>query len=191
MRRAIVAISLILMCLSLQAQDHDYTYLDWSPLGTNTPGWKLGIGGIAIGCADAVGSPDGMNAKMGKSIELSWLSVIGVRYVTPDLRHRFLLGAGVNWRNYRFEDDTHLGVFSLTVPALYRYKIHGRWGVFAGPVINFNLHAKNAHQTTTTLDLMGGVNFSAVAWYVRYSPCHVLSKGPEFTLFSTGIAFFL
>lgn len=63
--------------------------------------WSCVSGGLGVGVVDAVtASGSGLPSQMGKSFELQWLYVLGVKY-------RFLhnsslnLGVGIDWRNFR------------------------------------------------------------------------------------------
>jgi len=107
--------------------------------------------------------------------------------------------------------SSRLKIFSITMPMIFRQKLHGRWGVFVGPVVHFNVRAsletkyvdaagesikisthKNLHATPVTVDLMAGINFSALALYARYCPQRVIRDGygPSFRTLTTGITFF-
>lgn len=97
-------------------------------------------------------------------------------------------------------------VFSLTLPVMLRQRIARRMDVFAGPVLNFNLHASmettytladekvkhksnHIHQVPITVDVMGGIKWRCLGCYVRYSPCHVLREqyAPAFNPLTVGL----
>lgn len=102
--------------------------------------------------------------------------------------------------------SSRVKVFSLTVPVLFRQRLFHKVDLLAGPVVNFNLHASvesvytlngekmkyssnSVGKVPVTVDIMGGVKWSCIGAYVKYSPCHVLkeSRGPAFTPLSAGI----
>jgi hypothetical protein len=139
------------------------------------------------------------------------------------------MGVGIDWRNFRLHNDvrfhqegdnlsiipypdgakpksSRVKVFSLTVPVLLRQRLFSTVDIFAGPVVNFNLHASvetiytlngekvkessnKIHPVPVTVDILGGIKWKFIGAYVRYSPCHVLqeSYAPAFTHFTTGI----
>lgn len=133
--------------------------------------WDLIVGGPGIGWVNACGQPDGMNAEMGKSLEISWLNVISVRYRLPWHTSTISFGFGFDWRNYRIStgetrfiptdaggvalggypegvepEGSRLKVFSMGVPIVWHqslpFKIFGNDFSFGiGAVFNYNSHA--------------------------------------------------
>lgn len=204
--------------------------VDWYPLFTDSVGWNIYSGGFLVGWVNAMNAPAPMDVAMGRSMELAWLNVVGAKLNTGH-GQRITMGVGIDWRNYRLagnqcftldreqeqlrveacpEGATHLlsrvKVFSLTVPVLLRQRLFNKVDIFAGPVLNFNVHASmltkyrldgtevkhvsnHIHPVPVTVDVMGGVKWSCLGAYVRYSPCHVLRQAhaPAFTTLSAGI----
>ena len=202
----------------------DYIQVDWYPLCTDSVGWNIYTGGFVIGWDNA----SGIDVNMGRSIDIGWLNVIGAKFKT---RHgqRITMGVGIDWRNFRLSDGmcfdkdgenltvvpypdgaesrrSRVKVFSLTVPVLLRQRLFSTVDIFAGPVVNFNLHASmettyvlngekvkqassKIHPVPVTVDVMGGVKWKFIGAYVRYSPCHVLQErhAPAFNPFTAGI----
>jgi len=159
---------LILACIAVLTARAEIQ-VDWTPLGSNTPGWNIATGGFEFGFIDATGLK---GQSMGRSIQLSWLYTVGAKYVTPSGAQRFIMGVGLDWRNYKMGSErcftkvdpgldvinypdgvtsrsSRLKVFSLTVPLVFRQRIYDRWGVFVGEVTCFNAHAgMKTHYTT-------------------------------------------
>lgn len=127
--------------------------------------WSVISSGIGIGWVTPVSSNVEMDVSMGKSVELTWANVIGVKMSHG--RHHLSLGMGLDWRNMvttggsyfekvdggdivmsPYEDGvrdrrSRIKIFSLQMPLLYSFdfgKKH-RWGVTLGPVVNFNTSA--------------------------------------------------
>ena len=92
------------------------------------------------------------------------------------------------------------------MPILVRQRLFSTVDIFAGPVVNFNVHASvltqykmgneklkfshtGIHQVPVTVDIMGGIKWKFIGAYVRYSPCHVLQEryATSFAPFTTGI----
>jgi len=206
------------------ANDDGYIHVDWYPLLTDSVGWNIHSGGLVLGWNNA----SGIDASMGKSIELGWLSVIGAKYNTGH-GQRITLGLGIDWRNFRLGKEqrficngdgldissypdgassrlSRIKVFSLTMPLLFRQRLFNKMDIFAGPVVNFNLHASvltsykidgekfketssNIHHVPVTVDVMGGLTWNGIGCYVRYSPCRVIKENfaPSFTPLTVGI----
>ena len=202
----------------------DYIQVDWYPLCTDSVGWNIYTGGFVIGWNTA----SDIDVNMGRSIDIGWLNVIGVKFKTR-YGQRITAGVGIDWRNFKLHNDVrfHLDddflsvapfpdgakpkssrvkVFSLTVPVLLRQRLFSTVDIFAGPVVNFNLHASvetiytlngekvkessnKIHPVPVTVDILGGIKWKFIGAYVRYSPCNVLQKNyaPAFTPFTTGI----
>lgn len=202
----------------------EYIQVDWYPLCTDSVGWNIYTGGFVIGWDNA----SGIEVNMGRSIDIGWLNVIGAKFKT---RHgqRITMGLGIDWRNFklnknvRFQQNndylsvgpypegaepksSRVKVFSLTMPLLVRQRLFNTVDIFAGPVVNFNLHASvetiytlngekvkessnKIHPVPVTVDILGGVKWKFIGAYVRYSLCHVLQEryATVFTPFTTGI----
>lgn len=205
-------------------KDDGYIHVDWYPLFTDSVGWNIYSGDFVLGW----NRTSGIDVAMGHSIDIGWLSVIGAKYNTGH-GQRITVGLGIDWRNYRlpknmcFVDQgealaigaypegatsrlSRVKVFSLTVPVLFKQRIIDNLDIFAGPVVNINLHAsmltqykldgekvKISHtginQVPVTVDLMGGLKWRGIGCYVRYSPCHVLKEqyAPAFTPLTVGV----
>ncbi|MCM1482751.1 MAG: hypothetical protein NC043_00310 [Muribaculaceae bacterium] len=133
--------------------------------------WDLTVGGPGIGWINACGQPDGTGIEMGKSLEISWLHMIGVKYIAPWRTSSISLGFGFDWRNYRnstssarfipldngtvglapYPDDvTHtssrLKVFSMGLPLLWHQTLpfnlfSNRAIITLGAVFCYNSHA--------------------------------------------------
>ncbi|MBO4813515.1 MAG: hypothetical protein J5523_00995 [Muribaculaceae bacterium] len=149
---------------SVPADDEtEYIQVDWYPLLTDSVGWNITSGGLAIGFVDALGS-QAPQVAMGRSIELSWINVIGAKY-NNGKGQRFTIGLGIDWKNYKLSSGhaflrdeagvisvggfpagadkcaSRIKVFSLGVPIIFRQRIARKTDLFLGEVTNFNLHA--------------------------------------------------
>ncbi|MBO4723664.1 MAG: hypothetical protein J5629_12165 [Muribaculaceae bacterium] len=224
MKRIYIIIICVVAAFSAWAEDNDYIQVDWYPLCSDSVGWNIYIGGFVVGWDNA----SGIDVNMGRSMELGWLNVFGAKFKTR-YGQRITAGVGIDWRNYklhnnvRFQRDgdylsiapypdgaepksSRVKVFSLTLPVLVRQRLFSTVDIFAGPVVNFNLHASvetiyklngekvkessdKIHPVPVTVDIMGGVKWKFIGAYVRYSPCHVLQEryAVAFTPFTTGI----
>ena len=215
----------VVMPAQAKTGSDDVIEVDWYPLFTDSVGWNIYSGEFLLGWVNA---PRAHEVNMGRSLELAWLNVAGVKYNTGH-GLRITAGVGIDWRNYRLDEGmcfqeegenisiaplpeqakggrSRLKVFSITLPVLLRQRIVDKVDIFAGPVLNFNVHGSikttyklndekvsvsstRVHQVPVTVDVMGGIKWSCVGAYVRYSPCHVLKTehAPEFTSLSAGI----
>lgn len=224
MKKILAIIICVVAALNVWADDKDYIQVDWYPLCTDSVGWNIYTGGFVIGWDNA----SGIDVNMGRSIDIGWLNVFGAKYKISRW-HRITAGLGIDWRNFklnnreRFHQDgnnlsitpypdgavpksSRVKVFSLTVPVLVRQRLFSTVDIFAGPVVNFNLHASletiytldgekvkesssKIHPVPVTVDIMGGMKWKFIGAYVRYSPCHVLQEryATAFTPFTTGI----
>ena len=224
MKKIVIIIIFVVAALTSWADDKDYIQVDWYPLCTDSVGWNIYTGGFVVGWDNA----SGIDVNMGRSIDIGWLNVIGAKFKT---RHgqRITMGVGIDWRNFKLHNDVRFNkdgdylsivpypndaeskssrvkVFSLTVPVLVRQRLFSTVDIFAGPVVNFNLHASvetkytlngekvkessnKIHPVPVTVDILGGIKWKFIGAYVRYSPCHVLQEryAPAFTPFTTGI----
>ena len=224
MKKMLLSIICAVVAITAWAGDKDYIQVDWYPLCTDSLGWNIYTGGFVIGWDNA----SGIDVNMGRSIDIGWLNVIGAKFKISRW-HRITAGLGIDWRNFRLnkdvrfmqEDDylsvapypegaepksSRVKVFSLTMPILFRQRLFSTVDIFAGPVVNFILHASvetiynlngekvkessnKIHPVPVTVDIMGGMKWKFIGAYVRYSPCHVLQErhATVFTPFTTGI----
>lgn len=153
-----------------------------SPLSAPVNGvnskFDLCIGGPGIGWTNAVGQPDGLGIEMGKSLDISWLNMISVKYHLK--RATVSVGVGFDWRNYRISTSSHrftmspegtvtvtpypkgakahgsrLKVFSIGIPVLWTQSLPFRWidgnwfTITAGAVFNYSPHASLLAKWTT------------------------------------------
>ena len=225
MKKLLVVIVCVVTALASWAGDKDeYIQVDWYPLCTDSVGWNIYTGAFVIGWNNT----SGIDVNMGRSIDIGWLNVIGAKFKTR-YGQRITAGLGIDWRNYKLRNDvrfmqnddylsvapypdgaqpksSRVKVFSLTMPVLVRQRLFSTVDIFAGPVVNFNLHASvetiytlngekvkesssKIHPVPVTVDIMGGMKWKFIGAYVRYSPCHVLKEiyAPAFTPLTTGI----
>lgn len=141
--------------------------------------WEVVTGGFGLGFVYPKGQPAGLGLQWNKSLEISWVNALAVRY-----RHKTIslsLGLGFDWRNYKittsghglginseggittrpYPENTHspssrIKVFSLGLPLLYTQKIpKTTLSVTVGGILNFNTHA------------------SLKAWYTNVDGNHV------------------
>ena len=224
MKKIVTIIIFVVAAVAMRADDKDYIQVDWYPLCTDSVGWNIYTGGFVIGWDNA----SGIDVNMDRSIDIGWLNVFGAKFKTR-YGQRITAGVGIDWRNFKLYNDirfnqdgdclsiapypdgakpksSRVKVFSITVPVLLRQRLFSTVDIFAGPVVNFNLHASfetiytlsgervkessnKIHPVPVTVDIMGGVKWKFIGAYVRYSPCHVLQEpyAPTFTPFTTGI----
>ncbi len=225
MKKLLVVIVCVVTALASWAGDKDeYIQVDWYPLCTDSVGWNIYTGAFVIGWNNT----SGIDVSMGRSIDIGWLNVIGAKFKTR-YGQRITAGLGIDWRNYKLRNDvrfmqnddylsvapypdgaqpksSRVKVFSLTMPVLVRQRLFSTVDIFAGPVVNFNLHASvetiytlngekvkesssKIHPVPVTVDIMGGMKWKFIGAYVRYSPCHVLQErhAVAFTPFTAGI----
>lgn len=225
--KKIVFILLLCLLVNITARaekDDGYIHVDWYPLLTDSVGWNIYSGDFVLGWNNA----HDIDVTMGKSIDIGWLTVIGAKYNTGH-GQRITMGVGIDWRNYRLNSDvrftgdgeglavapypdgaskrlSRVKVFSLTMPILFKQRIVDKLDIFAGPVVNFNLHSSvltqyqlndekvkesrtGIHQVPVTVDIMGGLKWRGIGVYIRYSPCHVLKEeyAPAFTPLTVGL----
>jgi hypothetical protein len=225
MKKLFTVIICVVSALALWAGDKDeYIQVDWYPLCTDSVGWNIYTGCFVIGWDNA----GDIDVNMGRSMELGWLNVVGAKFNTGH-GQRITAGVGIDWRNFKLNNDvrfqqdgdylsitsypdgaqpksSRIKVFSLTMPVLVRQRLFSTVDIFAGPVVNFNVHASmetiytingekvkessnKIHPVPVTVDVLGGIKWKFIGAYVRYSPCHVLQEryAPVFTPFTTGI----
>ncbi|MDE6338699.1 MAG: hypothetical protein K2K97_02790 [Muribaculaceae bacterium] len=130
--------------------------------GNEKSNWSLVTMGLGLGWVTPVNDHPAMNASMGRSLEWSWMMVMGACWKSG--RNSIAFGLGLDWRNYNMrnghyfykgEDNgislqpfesgvvngrSRLLTFSLQVPVLYRLKFghNNCMGFTVGPVLNFN-----------------------------------------------------
>ncbi|MDE6498116.1 MAG: hypothetical protein K2L21_05595 [Muribaculaceae bacterium] len=134
--------------------------------GNERMGWDIVSSMPLVGFVQASGCSECFD--MGRSIELSWLQVLGValRFYKSDCS--LSAGLGISWRNYRTIPDLRLTaderggvdfapydpditlqssrvkVFSLTLPVLFTQNLYfsprHRLGYSFGPMLCFNTH---------------------------------------------------
>lgn len=104
---------------------------------------------------------------------------------------------------------SRIKIFSWTVPVMFQQELGRDFTWRIGAVVNFNTYGSmktvykvdgeenkyftdNIHQQRVTVDLMTGLDFKAIGWYVKYSPCNTLHSdfGPSFNHLSTGLTIF-
>lgn len=195
--------------------------------------WSLISSGLGLGWISTLNSIPEMGTSMGKSLEWSWLMALGVSWNYGS--HSVATGLGLDWRSYTIgngryfhkEDDGTIGlrpfdegmikgksrllVFSLQLPVLYGFRFgKGRkFGLTAGPVLNFNIGGNiktryeldsskyeittgKLHQSPVTVDMLAAFHWNGIGLYARYAPMKVLRSctGLSFNSFSTGFMFF-
>jgi len=127
--------------------------------------WDIISGGLAIGLVNAQGQPEGLGLQWKKSIEISWINALAVRYSTHLFSMSF--GLGFSWKNFRTTLSSHcmipdghggvgtapypegsqpgasrIKVFSLGLPLLLTQRIPSTsLSVTLGGILNFNTHA--------------------------------------------------
>ncbi len=127
--------------------------------------FDLCIGGPGIGWVNASGQPDYLGIEMGKSLEISWINMLSVKY-TPWQWGTLSFGIGLDWRNYRISTSDHrmistegngigtdsypegstpqgsrLKVFSLGFPVMWTQGMPLRW--LDGSYFNFTVDRKS------------------------------------------------
>lgn len=120
------------------------------------------FGGISLGMINTMGAPDPVDIKMPRSLEVSWLYMIGVK-VKRGI-NSLSVGLGLDWRNYRIYNDyqwvkaggeiglapypdgadhrwSRLKTFALQIPVMYTVKPWRDLRISLGPVLNFTTHS--------------------------------------------------
>ncbi|MCM1503785.1 MAG: hypothetical protein NC127_01115 [Muribaculum sp.] len=118
--------------------------------------------GLSFGKNFAFDQPSPMDITTGKSWEISWLYILGVRFSRGG--NSFRAGIGMNWRNYKltgpyqfakadgevkltpYPENSHgewsrLKVTTLSVPLLYTRRIWKSLNFTVGGIINFTTHS--------------------------------------------------
>jgi len=126
--------------------------------------FDLEFGGIRFGFVNGVDAPAGMDVNMASSYEIAMDHILGLAVRPWRNGTSFLLGVGVQWKQYRmtgltrFEKQgdfinltgypegatdrySRLKVFSITMPLLFRQKIGKMFNFVIGPELNFNTRA--------------------------------------------------
>lgn len=152
-------------------EHQEYIQVDWYPLFTDSVGWNIYTGGVGLGWVDATGGD--VHNKMGSSLEVQWLNVIGAKYNTGH-GQRISMGVGIDWKNYKLKTSerfmqpegsegvaigsypdgatsrsSRLRTFSLTMPVIFRQRVGSRLDVVAGVVPCLNVHASLATKYKT------------------------------------------
>lgn len=148
--------------------------------------WEMVTGGLCLGFVYPYGQPADLGLQWNKSLEISWINALAIRYRTKLLS--VSLGFGFDWRNYKittsghglginneggittrhYPDYTHsqssrIKVFSLGLPLLYTQKIpKTTLSVTVGGILNFNTHA------------------SLKSWYINSDGNHVEEYAENF-----------
>lgn len=128
--------------------------------------WDFMISGVAIGLVNPINQAPTGGLQWSKSIEICWMSCIGVKYGFAK-QSSISLGLGFDWRNYKITTsdrclvsndnkgiewgsypdgskgkNSRLKVFSLQFPLIYSWYIPKSSLIFkCGPVLNFNTYA--------------------------------------------------
>ncbi len=129
--------------------------------------FEMICGGLTLGFTGAPGHPGNMPIEMGKSLEIGWMNIIGVKYHT----HGFSasVGFGLNWRNYKISTqdyrfdceggniitapypdgstprNSRLKIFTMQVPVLFTQKMpfklfRQQQSVTAGVILGYSSH---------------------------------------------------
>lgn len=121
------------------------------------------MGGFAFGFVNAVDAPQGVTVDMASSYEL-YVDLLGIHRYSRNDRHKFSIGLGLDWRNYRLKgqqrfvkegndivldaypanaaiDFSRIKVFSLAVPIKYTWLLTKRWSLYGAAILNFNTYA--------------------------------------------------
>lgn len=129
--------------------------------------WEGIISGAGIGLTAATGAPEAYDFEMGKSIQITWPMIFGVKYNLSHLNY-FSAGIGVGWRNIKTTGSVELTensyggvgadfapsnapinsrikIFSLQMPIVFSQRLPwgvGPWAarVSVGPILNLNTH---------------------------------------------------
>lgn len=142
----------------------------WSDFAINLSGgrpvkWQIVTMGLSLGWVTPTNASPHFEPSMGRSVELSWIMVMGVQMTYRSFS--IATGLGIDARNFVTKGDrfffknpdgritlepyseemtnrrSRINVFSLEVPVLcsLNFGRHRQWGVTAGPVVNFNTSA--------------------------------------------------
>lgn len=124
--------------------------------------WEVVSQGLAYGWSTTIDANPEMDIDMGKSHELTWNMIVGLRMVRG--HHSLSVGFGIHKQNFvtvgknyfqKNDDGTitltpfdsemtkgesSLRLFSMQIPLIYKCTIGSNhdWGVSFGPVLNFN-----------------------------------------------------
>lgn len=123
--------------------------------------WEFGGGGFYLGFNSTPNAADGMDVKMGSSIEIEF-NAIQLTY-KASRNTTISLGLDMDWRNYRMKGTTRflkensdiklrnypqgadinfsrIKIFSINVPLLVQQNIAKNISIYGGPVVCFNTH---------------------------------------------------
>lgn len=124
--------------------------------------WDIISMGLGFGFSTPVSSNLPMNISMGRSLEWTWMEVLGVSVTRG--AHNFNAGLGLHWQQLETVGDSYFvknpdrtitmvpfsetqtnrhsefNFFSLQIPLLYRFSFghNADWRVTVGPIVNFN-----------------------------------------------------
>ena len=124
--------------------------------------YEMISGGLAFGKNFAMGQPAPMDITTGKSWEISWMYILGLRISRGG--NSFKIGLGLNWRNYKLTGPyqfvktdgaislggypegasstwSRLKVTTLSVPMIYSRRIWKGLNVQGGAIVNFTTHS--------------------------------------------------
>lgn len=201
-----------------------------------SPHWS----GFGIGSCNVVNTKSGgLNGAEGVTVNTNKSFELFFNFTTAsyDLGSGFgvFTGTGLNWRNFRMDNEyrfvktdnkisletypegakvqfSRLKMFSITVPFMVEWQVHGYSSLFinAGPVFNINTYGsiltrykldgekvktknKSVHQSPLTVDFMAQIGFGSFGVYMKYSPCKLIQKGygPDMNPFTCGVMFHL
>lgn len=164
-------------------------------LGKQRPGrWstEFRTGGLGFGFVNALNAPAGLDVDMASSYEI-FADLVSFHRISPDQRHDFSLGFGLDWRNFRMTgtnrfvkegaaiftspypdgaepDFSRIKVFSLTFPFRYSYNFGSgrKWNVNVAAILKVNTYA--SLKTRYTLD---GRDYKEFSKDIRQKPVSV------------------
>lgn len=125
------------------------------------PQWNVVSSGLMFGRSMGVGTADGVNLS---GAEIMWLNTLGLNYC-PSMRHSLTVSVGLDWRNYRLDDNvrfykdadgkltvggyndanshdrlSRIKTFSLLVPFTYTYSVGAGFNLSASAILDFNVY---------------------------------------------------
>ncbi len=141
-------------------KDHSIVINSWDNSSKTT--FDLITGGLSFGKCFAFDQPSPMDITTGKSWEISWMYILGLRISRGG--NSFRTGIGLNWRNYKltgpyqfakadgavgltpypsnsYGDWSRLKVTTLSVPLLYSRHIWKTLHFTVGGILNFATHS--------------------------------------------------
>lgn len=135
--------------------------------------FSLAFSGFSIGFNKALDAPSGMGQEMGKSLEISIDQLLSFQWRLPNKRNMFAIGVGLDWRNYRLNNDkrfvrkdsevtlegyaegenpgdSRLKTFSIQIPISYTYSVNSYVKFGLAAILNANTYGSlKSHYTTT------------------------------------------